>query len=165
MATRQTLTHAERVIDAASGVTKGELADYFERVAPLLLPHLKARPVALVRAPDGVGGDGRHKRGIDPPGQAQHHPGKARLAHVFAQAQHHRHVILFPFVGLGGHFARFGPPAEARLDWRPTTTVSLDEERAQGVLKLVDALEDSDDVQNVYANFDLPEAVLARLSA
>ncbi len=61
--------------------------------------------------------------------------------------------------------ARFGPPAEARLDWRPTTTVALDEERAQGVLKLVDALEDSDDVQNVYANFDLPEAVLARLSA
>ena len=61
--------------------------------------------------------------------------------------------------------ARFGPPAEARLEWRPTTTVALDEERAQGVLKLVDALEDSDDVQNVYANFDLPEAVLARLSA
>ena len=61
--------------------------------------------------------------------------------------------------------ARFGPPAEARLDWRPTTTVALDEDRAQGVLKLVDALEDSDDVQNVYANFDLPEAVLARLSA
>lgn len=60
---------------------------------------------------------------------------------------------------------RFGPPAEARLDWRPTTTIALDEERAQGVLKLVDALEDSDDVQNVYANFDLPEAVLARLSA
>ena len=61
--------------------------------------------------------------------------------------------------------ARFGPPAEARLDWRPTTTVTLDEERAASVLKLVDAIEDSDDVQNVYANFDLPEAVLARLSA
>ena len=61
--------------------------------------------------------------------------------------------------------ARFGPPAEAKLDWRPTTSVTLDEERAASVLKLVDALEDSDDVQNVYANFDLPEAVLARLSA
>jgi YebC/PmpR family DNA-binding regulatory protein len=61
--------------------------------------------------------------------------------------------------------ARFGLPAEARLDWRPTTTVALDEERAASVLKLVDALDDSDDVQNVYANFDLPEAVLARLSA
>ncbi len=57
MATRQTITHAERVIDAVSGVTKGGLADYYERVAPLLLPHLKARPVAMVRAPDGVGGE------------------------------------------------------------------------------------------------------------
>ncbi len=61
--------------------------------------------------------------------------------------------------------ARFGPPAEAKLDWRPTTLVTLDEARAVGVLKLVDALEDSDDVQSVYANFDVPEAVLARLSA
>jgi YebC/PmpR family DNA-binding regulatory protein len=61
--------------------------------------------------------------------------------------------------------ARFGPPADARLDWRPITTVTLDEDRAQSVLKLVDALEDSDDVQNVYANFDLPDAVLAHLSA
>jgi len=61
--------------------------------------------------------------------------------------------------------ARFGPPAKAKLDWRPATTVTLDEDRAIGVLKLVDALEDSDDVQSVYANFDVPEAVLARLSA
>ena len=50
------VTHAERVIDAASGVTKGELADFYTRVAPLMLPHLKARPVALVRAPAGVAG-------------------------------------------------------------------------------------------------------------
>ena len=48
------VTHAERVIDAASGVTKGELADYYARVSALMLPHLKARPVALVRAPAGV---------------------------------------------------------------------------------------------------------------
>jgi len=61
--------------------------------------------------------------------------------------------------------ARFGPPSEAKLDWRPTTTVTLDEDRAIGVLKLVDALEESDDVQSVYANFDVPEAVLGRLSA
>ena len=50
------VTHAERVIDAASGVTKGELVDFYARVATLLLPHLKARPVALVRAPAGVTG-------------------------------------------------------------------------------------------------------------
>ncbi len=61
--------------------------------------------------------------------------------------------------------ARFGPPAAARLEWRPSTSVTLDEERAAGLLKLVDALEDNDDVQNVYANFDIPDAVLQRLSA
>jgi bifunctional non-homologous end joining protein LigD len=51
------ITHPERVIDAASGVTKGELAAYYGRVAPLLLPHLEGRPVSLVRAPDGIGGE------------------------------------------------------------------------------------------------------------
>ena len=61
--------------------------------------------------------------------------------------------------------ARFGPPESAKLDWRPTTTVALDEERAAGLLKLVEALEDNDDVQNVYANFDIPEAVLQRMAA
>ena len=50
------ITHPERVIDARSGVTKGELADFYARAAPLMLPHLKARPVALVRAPGGVAG-------------------------------------------------------------------------------------------------------------
>ena len=54
---RQTITHADRVIDAASGVTKGELAAHYEQVGALMLPHLKARPVALVRAPEGVGGE------------------------------------------------------------------------------------------------------------
>ncbi len=60
---------------------------------------------------------------------------------------------------------RFGAPEAARVDWRPGTTVTLDEERATSVLKLLDALEDSDDVQNVYANFDIPDAVMQKLSA
>src|SRR5690606_13257048 len=50
------ITHPERVIDAASGVTKGGLVAYYARVAPLLLPHLADRPVALLRAPSGVEG-------------------------------------------------------------------------------------------------------------
>ena len=61
--------------------------------------------------------------------------------------------------------AKFGEPAGARLEWRAGTTVPLDEDTAAGLLKLMDALEDNDDVQNVYANFDIPEDVLARLSA
>jgi transcriptional/translational regulatory protein YebC/TACO1 len=44
-------------------------------------------------------------------------------------------------------------------------TITLDEDRASALLKLLDALEESDDVQNVYANFDIPESVLAKLSA
>ena len=61
--------------------------------------------------------------------------------------------------------AKFGPPESAKLEWRPGNTVSLDEEKAAGMLKLLDVLEDSDDVQNVYANFDIPETVMSRLSA
>jgi YebC/PmpR family DNA-binding regulatory protein len=61
--------------------------------------------------------------------------------------------------------ARFGVPELAKLDWRPATTVMLDEERAAAVMKLLDVLEDNDDVQNVYANFDISEAVLQKMSA
>ncbi len=60
---------------------------------------------------------------------------------------------------------RFGPPETAILDWRPATGVTLDEEQARSVLKLVDALDELDDVQNVYANFELPEDVAAQLAA
>jgi len=61
--------------------------------------------------------------------------------------------------------ARFGVPAAAKLDWRPSTSITLDEARAASLLKLIDALEDNDDVQNVYANFDIPDAVMQALSA
>jgi len=48
------ITSAERVIDPRSGVTKGELVEFYANASALMLPHLRARPVALVRAPDGV---------------------------------------------------------------------------------------------------------------
>ena len=43
--------------------------------------------------------------------------------------------------------------------------MTLDEEKAAGLLKLLDVLEEHDDVQSVYANFDIPEDVMAKLSA
>jgi YebC/PmpR family DNA-binding regulatory protein len=61
--------------------------------------------------------------------------------------------------------ARFGEAETAKLDWRPTTLVTLDEDRAAGLIKLLDVLEDNDDVQNVYANFDISDAVMESLSA
>jgi bifunctional non-homologous end joining protein LigD len=51
------VTHPERVIDAASGITKLELVRYYESVAERILPHLRGRPVSLVRGPEGVGGE------------------------------------------------------------------------------------------------------------
>ena len=61
--------------------------------------------------------------------------------------------------------AKFGPPLEARLMWRPMTNVRVDGETAERLLKLVEALEDNDDVQTVSANFDVADDVLARLTA
>jgi YebC/PmpR family DNA-binding regulatory protein len=75
-------------------------------------------------------------------------------------------------VGMDGFFGvrdalehKFGQPAEARVEWRPNMTVSLDEEKARSVLKFLDILEDDDDVQNVYANFEISDEVMQRLSA
>ena len=61
--------------------------------------------------------------------------------------------------------AKFGAPQEARLVWRPTTTVPVDAGAAESLLKLVDILEDNDDVQTVSANFEVADDVLARLTA
>ncbi|RIX76807.1 DNA ligase D [Acidovorax cavernicola] len=51
-----TVSHGDRVIDASSGRTKLDLVRYYESVAEHMLPHLKGRPCALVRGPQGVGG-------------------------------------------------------------------------------------------------------------
>ena len=50
--------------------------------------------------------------------------------------------------------------ASAELTLVPKNTVALEEDAARRLLKLIDALEDNDDVQDVYANFDIPDAVL-----
>ncbi|MGE8466723.1 MAG: DNA ligase D [Pseudomonas putida] len=51
------LSHPDRVIDATRATTKRQVAEYYAQVSPWILPHLKNRPVALVRAPDGLGGE------------------------------------------------------------------------------------------------------------
>jgi len=60
---------------------------------------------------------------------------------------------------------RFGASAEARLAWKPLNTVSVDEASVPGLLKLLDALDDDDDVQTVAANFDIAREVMERLAA
>ena len=60
---------------------------------------------------------------------------------------------------------RFGAPQEARLQWRPLNSITVDADTAGSLLKLLDVLEDNDDVQTVSANFDIAEDVMARLTA
>jgi len=61
--------------------------------------------------------------------------------------------------------ARFGEPRKAALVWRPQNTVAVDDETGEKLLRLVETLEDNDDVQNVVANFELSEALVAKMSA
>lgn len=73
-----TITHPQRVIDTASGLHKIDVARYYARVADRLLPWLADRPVSLVRAPDGVGGEQffqRHASRTEIPGVEQLEPG------------------------------------------------------------------------------------------
>ena len=59
--------------------------------------------------------------------------------------------------------AKFGEPRKATLVWRPQNTVAVDDEAGEKIIKLVNALEDNDDVQNVYANFEVSDALMAKM--
>jgi YebC/PmpR family DNA-binding regulatory protein len=61
--------------------------------------------------------------------------------------------------------ARFGPPASAKFVWRPQTAVPVDGEAAETLVELIDALDDHDDVQTVFANFEMSDATMAKLTA
>ena len=61
--------------------------------------------------------------------------------------------------------ARFGEPRKASLVWRPQNTVAVDDEQGEKLIKLIDNLNDNDDVQNVYANFEVSDALVAKMSA
>lgn len=56
-------------------------------------------------------------------------------------------------------------PTSAEVTLQPSSTVMLEEEQAEAMLRLADALEDLDDVQAVYANFDVPDSVMDRLAS
>ena len=61
--------------------------------------------------------------------------------------------------------AQFGPAERAEITWKPTVSVEVDEEKAVTILKLIEALDDNDDVQKVSANFEVSDDVLEKLSA
>jgi YebC/PmpR family DNA-binding regulatory protein len=79
------------------------------------------------------------------------------------------HFVTCAFEDLGAVSAALeamlGEAASVKAVWKPMQTTVLDEENATSVLKLIAALDEDDDVQNVYANFEVSDAVMARLTA
>jgi YebC/PmpR family DNA-binding regulatory protein len=79
------------------------------------------------------------------------------------------HVIICAFEDIGDVSkaleAALGEAESIKAIWKPSTTAPVDEDKAQSVLRLIATLDDDDDVQNVYANFEVSDEVLAKLSA
>jgi YebC/PmpR family DNA-binding regulatory protein len=79
------------------------------------------------------------------------------------------HTILCAFESLGevskALEGALGEAESVKIIWKPQNSVPVDEERAQSLMKLVATLEDDDDVQHVYANFEVDDETLAKLSA
>jgi transcriptional/translational regulatory protein YebC/TACO1 len=60
---------------------------------------------------------------------------------------------------------KFGEPRKAALTWKPQNTVAVDDDNGEKLLRLMETLEDHDDVQNVYANFEISDALMAKMGA
>jgi YebC/PmpR family DNA-binding regulatory protein len=60
---------------------------------------------------------------------------------------------------------KFGEPRKAGLVWRPQNTVAVDDDKGEKLLKLIENLNEHDDVQNVYANFEVSDALMEKMSA
>ncbi|MGL4395395.1 MAG: YebC/PmpR family DNA-binding transcriptional regulator [Hyphomicrobium sp.] len=79
------------------------------------------------------------------------------------------HVIVCTFDNLGTVAAALeksmGEPESVKTVWKPNLTSLVDEDNALTIMKLIAALEDDDDVQSVYANFEVSEDVMKKLTA
>jgi YebC/PmpR family DNA-binding regulatory protein len=61
--------------------------------------------------------------------------------------------------------AKFGEARKAALVWKPQNTVAVDDDNGEKLLRLIETLEDHDDVQNVYANFEVSDSLVQKMSA
>jgi YebC/PmpR family DNA-binding regulatory protein len=85
------------------------------------------------------------------------------------QSDEDGHVVLCAFGDIGEVTSALekalGEAESVKTIWKPQTSTPVDEDRARSILKLVATLEDDDDVQNVYANFEVDDETMAKLSA
>ena len=59
---------------------------------------------------------------------------------------------------------KFGEPKASKLVWKPQTPVAVDDETGEKLMKLMESLEEDDDVQNVYGNFELSDALMQKMA-
>jgi transcriptional/translational regulatory protein YebC/TACO1 len=60
---------------------------------------------------------------------------------------------------------KFGEPRKAALVWKPKNTTAVDDDKGEKLLNLLETLNEHDDVQNVYANFEVSDALVQKMSA
>jgi len=85
------------------------------------------------------------------------------------QSDESGHVILCAFESIGevsaALSAKLGEAETVKVVWKPQTMTPVDEETAQTLMKLIDALDEDDDVQNVFTNFEVSDEVMKKLTA
>jgi YebC/PmpR family DNA-binding regulatory protein len=86
-----------------------------------------------------------------------------------AQSDENGHWITCPFDSLGtiagALETKLGEAESVKSAWKPNLATPVEEDAAQSIMKMIAALEDDDDVQNVYANFEFSDEILKRLTA
>ena len=121
----------------------GSVSFMFNRVGEILYPKAKASADAMLEAAIEAGADD--------------------------VASEESHVVTCAFENIGevsSALAKtFGEAETVKIVWKPNVMTALDADKAESLLKLVDALDEDDDVQTVFSNADIPDDVLARLTA
>ncbi|MEQ1771907.1 MAG: YebC/PmpR family DNA-binding transcriptional regulator, partial [Devosia sp.] len=122
----------------------GSVAFMFSKVGEIVYPAAKASGDAMLEAGIEAGADD-----------------------VVSDAAEHVVTCAFEAIGEASSAlaAKFGEATSVKVVWKAQTTAAIDQEKAETLMKLVDGLEEDDDVQNVFTNADIPEDVMAKLDA
>ena len=122
----------------------GSVSFMFSRVGEILYPVVKASGDAMLEAAIDAGADD-------------------------VQSDDTGHTIICAFESIGdvssALAAKFGDADTVKVVWKPQTMTPLDQEKAESLMKLVDALDDDDDVQVVFSNADISDEIMAALEA
>ncbi len=122
----------------------GSVGFMFQRVGEIVYPAAKASADAMLEAAIEAGADD-----------------------VQSEAEGHSVTTAFERIGevSTALASKFGDASSVKIVWKPQILTPLDQEKAESLLKLLEALEDDDDVQSVFSNADIAEDVIAKLNA